>query len=351
MKNIYQRFRIVLFAVIAMTAAACDDKDDSGSVPPPSGPDATPVELTASSGYYYGQGDALSCDHYTIFLSNGEVVEEDKVFAGAGTGVCLNIYAPIRENMELPDGNYEVRQPMIQSWLYTINSKSETDSSYIFKGPDKMSLLIVSGTVTIGQSGTNYTVSGTVRCNDDNYYALNYSGTLNLVKQDLPYGWDTEYADYTDMPRCAGIYFGTMMVDTNDNYSFYLMSEEIIDQGGVFDGAGTAISFDLYAPLNTGVDPATGVYTVHTDTDASLDFKYKRGEDYGSGMLQGSYIFTRESEDADKGYVYVVGGTLTIETRKGFYRVLINVQGDDNNTYKFKYIGKSLNILDPFAGM
>lgn len=351
MKNIYKKFQAALFVVMALAGTACDDKDDSGSVPPP-GPEATPVELTVSSGYYYSQDNYMSSDHYTLFLSNGEAVQHDNVFSGGGTGVCLDLYAPLREQMDLPVGSYEIREPHGQNWHYAICPKSEADSSYLYLGPDTAPLDIVSGTVTVGQSGTKYTVSGTVRCSDDKYYALSYSGELNLKNRPMPSEWLTEYADYTKMHRCAGIYFGTVMVETNDNYSFYLMSEDIIDQGGVFEGAGTAISFDLYAPLGSGAEPVNGVYTLFDeDVDKFLDYKYKRGEDYGGGMLQGSYIFKRESDDAEKVYVYVIGGTLTVGSENGFYRILIDVQGDDSNSYKFKYIGRSLNVLDPFSGM
>lgn len=351
MTDFYEKFRIAFVAVTLLAAVSCDDKDESRAVPPPSGPEATPVALTVSSGYYYGQGDALSCDHYTLYLSNGGAVASNDVFSGEGTGVCLQLYAPIQDEAIISSGTYEAHDPIIQSWLYTFEPGSDQGGSYLYLGPDAAPVYIREGALELERSGSSYSISGTVSGSDGKYYALDYRGELSLEERDLPPDWYSDTPDYTQMPRCAGIYFGTMMVDTNDNYSFYLMSEEIIDQGGVFDGAGTAISFDLYAPLNTGVDPAIGVYTVHADTDTSLDFKYKRGEDYGDGMLQGSYIFTRETADDEKGYVYIVGGTLTIETKKGFYRVLIHVQGDDNNTYKFKYIGKSLNILDPFAGM
>lgn len=352
MINIYQKFRIVFLAAAALAATACDDDNDSGSVPPPSGPEATPVALTVSSGYYYGQGDALSCDHYTLYLSNGEAVETNDRFTGAGTGVCLQIYAPIQDEAFISSGKYEAHNPIIQSWLYSFEPGSEEGGSYIYSGPDAAPVYIQDGSLTVEGSGSSYSISGTVLGSDGKHYALNYTGELNLEERDLPAEWYSDTPDYTQMPRCAGIYFGTMMVDTNDNYSFYLMSEEIIDQGGTFDGAGTAVSFDLYAPLGTGVDPAVGVYTVYDkEADESLDFKYKPGEDYGAGMLQGSFIYNRASADAEKEYVYIVGGTLTVEMKKGFYRILINVEGNDGNTHKFKYIGKSLNMFDPFAGM
>ena len=498
MKNIYQRFQIVLFSVIALAVSACDDSDESGTVPPPSGPDATPVELTASSGYYYGQGDALSCDHYTLYLSNGEVFESDNTFTGAGTGVCLHIYAPIQDEIFISPGTYQVHQPIIQSWLYSFEQGSEQGGSYIYFGPDTAPVYIKEGSFVLEGSASGYSISGTVTGSDGNCYAISFSGntafenlapekpaeltksggvyfgtlmndqfdnfsvyfmtqgvddtnmsfsgegtgiyfdmyvpvagktsipagtyrmsaeagdhtfmpgedmggmtsgsfvyllkpggdadkryipvtdgTFTIEKQGYTYTMTAEVIcsdrktykfsytgtlfsildpvgaiDYTELPVSGGYYFGTMMNDNYDNYTYFITSDEVIDMGGFFDGSGFAISFDMYGPLGTGVNPAVGTYSVFGDREnESLAFKYLPGADYGGGMLQGSYIWQRETAESDKVYVYIVDGTLNVaKSSEDNYTVKAHLFGDDGNEYNYMYSG-ALNMLDPFAGM
>ncbi len=158
-------------------------------------------------------------------------------------------------------------------------------------------------------------------------------------------------AAFENVAISGGTYFGDMLTPDYDNYTYYIAQEGVeVDANMVFTGSGTALVFDMYAPLGTGVNLAEGTYNV---LDSNLDggtqnFTFTPGEDFGEGMLQGSFVSVCNGDDDEK--FLITDGTVIVEKVEENYIVKADVTDANGVNYLFKYEG-ALNINDPFAGL
>lgn len=335
------------FSYTGPISVKADEPDEPDE---PDQPD--PVTVSYSGGIYLGTLMNDAYDNFSLYFMTEGVDDTNMSFSGVGKGFYLDMYVPIAGKTTIPAGTYNLSNEagafaflpgedlggMVSgSFVYSFDEGDDPDSRYI---------PITGGSVTISKSTYVYTVTADVSCGDGKDYQFVYEGTIFSILD--PMG----SVEYTEVSKSGGYYFGTMMNENYDNYSYYICSEDVTESNFSFDGTGMAISFDMYAPLGTGVVPAEGTYTVYSEqTDDTLAFKYMPGEDYGSGMLTGSYIWKRESGDADKTYVYILGGTMTISKSEDIYTTAVHLFGNDGEEYNYRYSGSSLNVLDPTSGM
>lgn len=360
MKNFFRKIEAVVLAAGQPAGAACSDDENTPSllIDPV---ERTPLPVVSASGSYCGN-DRLGCDHYTVCLCDGNASVTDGEFSGDGMGVCLEFYAPTWAGIGFPTKSYEVYQWGITSSPFSLEQGSEMSGSYIYSGPAAPRVCIVDGALKVERTGEGYRISGTVGCDDGKSYALNFAGAIpfeDLSSEATPFKelWSDEPGpdpgvDYIPVSYCCGYYNGSMMpLYDNDNYTFNLATEGVEDASDdEFHGYGAVVSFDLYALRGSGVIPTVGTYSAFDESkDSSLDFRYRPGS-RKDGMLQGSYIWMRETATSEEVYVYIVGGTLTIAKGADGYTVTADLVGDDGEAYRYKFVGETLNIFDPFGG-
>ncbi|MFI3287310.1 MAG: Ig-like domain-containing protein [Rikenellaceae bacterium] len=156
---------------------------------------------------------------------------------------------------------------------------------------------------------------------------------------------------YQDIAQSGGVYFGNMFVEEFDNYTYYLAEEGVVvsDVLGM-SGEGISLMFDMYAPLNSGVDLPEGTYTAFDENldDGTICNKFIPGTDYGDGFLQGSFVSIANGDGDDK--YLITGGELVFEKDGDTYTVKADITDENGENYLFKYTG-ALNINDPFAGI
>lgn len=152
----------------------------------------------------------------------------------------------------------------------------------------------------------------------------------------------TPVTPVTTLTKAGSYFFGDMFGDF-DNFSLWLSESGVTESGMAFTGEGTYLVLDINASV-TG-NPVLPARTFSVSTTAAEN-TIAAGVD-GGGTYTGSVI-VRLKAGASAEYLYIDGGSLTIDGSETSYVVTANVTSVGKE-YKFKFEG-AIPVLDVTGG-
>lgn len=140
--------------------------------------------------------------------------------------------------------------------------------------------------------------------------------------------------------QAEGIYFGDMMADDYDNYTFAMYTDGVTNDNFSLDGTGMGVMLDIYSVYGGDVNMVAAEYIVAEYTEA--DHTVEPGVDWG-GMMSGTAIV--RLNEGDKEYYYVQEGVMIVEGSGDDYTITCFFVTDDGQKFKTTYEGPQ-NMFD-----
>lgn len=227
-------------------------------------------------------------ENYSIFLYNSD--------SSAIPYFALDIYPTSKDEIA---GTYAWNDYTLGDYTYYVFGEGYDDMTWI-----------EDGFVTITKSGGEYTIQGTIYCDDSNIYSISFSGKMPIYTDDEYYGGgEGEVYELTfDSAEAAyEVEYSEMM--GVPNYSVYLFNEENPDT--------PYFALDIYPASK---EDLTGFYS------------------FDEGNL-GEYTYYMVGE-TEEDIIWALDGEATISRTGDTYTISATVIGEDWNFYSISFTGK-----------
>ena len=255
---------------------------------PGSGEEITLNFDSADAVYESEYAEMIGEANYSIFLYN-ESDPEIPYFA-------LDIYPVSKDNLA---GNYTWDDSTLGDYTYYVYGYSEEDLTWAEDGE-----------VTITKSGTNYTISGSILCDNGNTYNISFTGQMPIYTDDEYYGEEGGEEIVLNFDSADAVYeseYAEMIGEAN--YSIFLYNES--------DPEIPYFALDIYP---SSKDNLAGKYT---------------GDDLSLGEYT-YYVYGYMEEDL----TWMEGGEVTITKSGNTYTIKGVIFCDDGNTYVISFTGE-----------
>lgn len=306
-----------LMALVAVgTMASCNKKSNVDNQPPTPTYDVT-LEAKYLLAEYWGDEFTPGADNYSIIIAEnkfqmdlgGESLTE-------GSYYCLDIYAPVTENGDIPAGTYTLDMTeSYKEWTidgYCCGFFTIDESGNIL--PDEEGVLFSEATLVIADNYAELTA-----VIEGKSHFVTFSGKFEHV--DSTNGGDI-FRDTTLTDDIVIEGDNTLFAADCDNDSAYIFIMENYGEYGAGDGAG----FMLEIAFMDNSDSITGTYSVANGTLITGTY-----DAYG---IWGSWYFSIVDQEIGSEYAAIHDGSVTFEQEGESCTMVLNCSDADGHSIK-----------------
>lgn len=299
------------------------------------------LTLTTAAGAYYGDAYENSTTEYDLGF-----ITEDKT-----QGIFLELIGPATADFAssaLPAGTYTVGEnPEVNTCMQGIEFMGLTFGTYYKNGAGVLGM-VNSGTVVVGKTGNNFTV--TIDCMTDNGHKVqgSYTGPIafeDATKEDPTPGGDSwttltgdVTADFSAVTAATAEFYGDYAQNGTGNFLLNIDAESPDTEGFILD---------FYTASASSATAIEGTYTASADNTANTFQPGSADDEY---IYPTSYI-GYDSEGDLTTFAPAITGTVKITKSGANYKFEIDVYDDaaTPNHITGTWTGP-VNITDKTAG-
>lgn len=342
--NLKSVFKTSIFALAAISLAACSDDDNGKST---IDPNVTPSDNIINEGYYKGDIYENGTGNLWINFISKDLVwndfEED--YTGNGAIVCLDFNTIIAENPDmakLADGDYTAADT---HELYTLNIDGD---SYVttYSAAGGVPKEVTAGTVSVKTEGGYTVIDALLTLEDDSEYEFKYVGKLLILNRTTEGQMSNLTGDVTLNNLTQGLvsYWGMTFTETSDYYSVVIAGEDFDLEENFGNAPSIMLGLNVTPGASTGIP--SGTYTI---IDAMEADDYETGtalsgvyEPTLGGFFGTLYFHYLEGFEAaiKTGTIQVVNNgnnnyTITLDLKDGYGH---SIKGSYSGTFEFEDI-------------
>lgn len=305
-----------------------------------------PIRFTTqAAGGYYGKPENGSYGEYRFVLANGPTAEVDGVHATVEAGMAMSFDCFQMIPLNLASISFPAR-----TYRYGTNKGISTfhpDGTFCMVNDGKGNLSKIefkAGTITVLQSGANYTFTIELTTTSDQPFSAIYTGPIAVPDQtsEEPEKLPDLEIDVTNLDFIRAIakyYSGSDGAADNCIVHLYDVQPGGLDYGSDYlPGAGHMVSLDLWTATSAEPNIQTGTYTLSANNVPGTYAPGFQTSFMDTMLALGTYCEKRNDENQSV-YGFVNAGTVTVTKKGDNYRFEFELTTDKSKKISGTYEG------------